>query len=255
MRLAFTVDVEPDYWDPATTEGVRLGMPYLLDALDRLGAQATFFWTAGTAHRHPELLGAVAAAGHEIAAHGVRHEDFAQLRRDAQAAVLGEMLASFAALGIRPRGFRAPRLSVNESLHGALAGAGFSYDSSVPFWGLRRLGYRRRYDAPEGIAELPCIPGYALRLSRALFRSLVERSAAERGHAVVFFHPWELIDRPRGARLSPGKRLNIINTLGTGTRLRTRLSECLGGFREWEFTTCSALVPAADRPVPEPRQG
>jgi peptidoglycan-N-acetylglucosamine deacetylase len=45
----------------------------LLDLLDRHGAGATFFTLTGNVRRHPELTRRIAAAGHELAAHGDLH--------------------------------------------------------------------------------------------------------------------------------------------------------------------------------------
>jgi peptidoglycan-N-acetylglucosamine deacetylase len=57
--VALTVDDGPD---PATT-------PALLDVLARTGARATFFLLGERARRHPELVRAVAAGGHELGNH------------------------------------------------------------------------------------------------------------------------------------------------------------------------------------------
>jgi peptidoglycan/xylan/chitin deacetylase (PgdA/CDA1 family) len=45
----------------------------VLAALAEVGATATFFVLVGRARRHPGLLAEVAAAGHEIALHGIDH--------------------------------------------------------------------------------------------------------------------------------------------------------------------------------------
>ncbi|GDX80143.1 polysaccharide deacetylase familiy protein [Deltaproteobacteria bacterium] len=61
--IALTIDDGPD---PTTT-------PALLEALAAHGAHATFFFLADRAGRHPELVRAAAAAGHEIGLHGLTH--------------------------------------------------------------------------------------------------------------------------------------------------------------------------------------
>jgi peptidoglycan-N-acetylglucosamine deacetylase len=62
-HVALTFDDGPD---PAST-------PAFLAALDRLGWRATFFMLGSMAARHPGVAADVAAAGHEIALHGLDH--------------------------------------------------------------------------------------------------------------------------------------------------------------------------------------
>ena len=62
-HVAMTFDDGPD---PDST-------PAFLDALERLGWHATFFMLGDSARRSPELVTAVARAGHEVAVHGDVH--------------------------------------------------------------------------------------------------------------------------------------------------------------------------------------
>jgi peptidoglycan/xylan/chitin deacetylase (PgdA/CDA1 family) len=49
------------------------GTPAVLDALDRLGWQATFFVLGEQARRHPEIVRETARRGHAVALHGDSH--------------------------------------------------------------------------------------------------------------------------------------------------------------------------------------
>jgi len=49
------------------------GTPAVLEALDRVGATATFFLVGEQVERRPTLAAEIAAAGHEVAAHGYSH--------------------------------------------------------------------------------------------------------------------------------------------------------------------------------------
>ncbi len=62
--LALTFDDGPD---PCST-------PLVLDALSKAGARATFFVVGRKVERHPELVRAIAADGHELAVHSYGHE-------------------------------------------------------------------------------------------------------------------------------------------------------------------------------------
>lgn len=68
-HLALTFDDGPD---PAV-------LPGILKALGDRGVRATFFVVGKDAAAHPNLVRAMAAAGHEIENHGYSHRDFTQL--------------------------------------------------------------------------------------------------------------------------------------------------------------------------------
>ncbi len=73
-HVALTFDDGPD---PAST-------PAILEELDRLGWQATFFVLGAMARRSPSLVAEMTAAGHEIAVHGDEHKNM--LRRTPRSA-------------------------------------------------------------------------------------------------------------------------------------------------------------------------
>jgi peptidoglycan/xylan/chitin deacetylase (PgdA/CDA1 family) len=63
------------------------GIERMLDLFGRTGIKATFFVPAFEAAKAPDMVRAIAAAGHEIAAHGNAMEDHSQLG-DAEAGLL-----------------------------------------------------------------------------------------------------------------------------------------------------------------------
>ncbi|HEY2601967.1 MAG TPA: polysaccharide deacetylase family protein [Thermoleophilaceae bacterium] len=98
-RIALTFDDGPD---PDAT-------PAVLDALDAIGAQATFFMLGEQLMRHQDIGRDVVGRGHEVALHGFGHEHHEQLSpqqaRDDLARGLGALEA---ATGRRPRWYRPP---------------------------------------------------------------------------------------------------------------------------------------------------
>jgi peptidoglycan/xylan/chitin deacetylase (PgdA/CDA1 family)/uncharacterized membrane protein YbhN (UPF0104 family) len=58
-------------------DGPSADTPAVLDALDRAEVKATFFVLGTAAERHPELVRAVGARGHEVALHGHSHRKLA----------------------------------------------------------------------------------------------------------------------------------------------------------------------------------
>jgi peptidoglycan/xylan/chitin deacetylase (PgdA/CDA1 family) len=114
---ALTFDDGPD---PVTT-------PLLLDLLARRGARATFFLIGEKIERHPGLVRAILAAGHEIGNHSYGHDVFLMLRGRArlrrEIARGQDVLRPF---GVRPLVFRPPVGITNPRLYGALQEAGMA---------------------------------------------------------------------------------------------------------------------------------
>jgi peptidoglycan/xylan/chitin deacetylase (PgdA/CDA1 family) len=99
-ELAITIDDGPD---PAVT-------PALLDLLAAHGARATFFCIGERSRAQPTLLRRIAAAGHSVQNHSLRHRHhFALLGPRGLAREIGDAQALLADLsGVRPHCFRAP---------------------------------------------------------------------------------------------------------------------------------------------------
>jgi peptidoglycan/xylan/chitin deacetylase (PgdA/CDA1 family) len=55
--------------------GARVGVPRLLDLLERYELPATFFIPGHTVDSYPELVREIASRGHEIGHHGYLHEN------------------------------------------------------------------------------------------------------------------------------------------------------------------------------------
>jgi peptidoglycan/xylan/chitin deacetylase (PgdA/CDA1 family) len=71
-----------DLATPEALFGASQGLAALREVLRRHAIRATFAVPAVIAHIHPDLVRALAAEGHEIAAHGFRHEDVSELEPD-----------------------------------------------------------------------------------------------------------------------------------------------------------------------------
>ena len=146
-RNAMTVDVEewfhicgygpglaPDGWSQLPSR-VVLTTRLLLEDLARTGSRATFFVVGWIAERHPDLVGEILAAGHDVGSHSHLHTrvyelDAARFRSD-----LRRSVSALAAAGARNVcAFRAPEWSINgRSLWAldVLASEGFAVDASM----------------------------------------------------------------------------------------------------------------------------
>jgi polysaccharide deacetylase family protein (PEP-CTERM system associated) len=212
----FSVDVE----DP------RLGLPdgerlparvpamidHYLDLLRRNGGKGTFFFVGEVARRHPELVGRIAAEGHEIGCHSDSH---VPLDRLGQARFREDVLRNLDALRTAGgageiAGYRAPCFSLTAETgwaYEALARLGFTYSSSVlparsPLYGNPKFGTGPRLI--EGVVELPVtlLPFRGLPVPvgglyfRVLPRPILRRALAvhrRRGEAVAsYHHPYDI---------------------------------------------------------------
>lgn len=124
--------------------------PRILALLARHDARATFFLIGRRAAAHPQLVRAIAEAGHEIAHHTHTHPlgffwcaPPARVRRE-----LDDALAAFAAAGVaRPVRFRAPAGIKNIWLRRALA------DRNLDCIGWTARGLERRQRTPQAVAD------------------------------------------------------------------------------------------------------
>jgi len=219
-----------------------------LDLLDRLGVRATFFIVGWVAERHPELVGLVRGAGHEVGSHSFLHQKVYEIGPEAFRADLRKGLRALEAAGAsHVAGFRAPEWSINDrSLWAldALRAEGVSVDASMA--PLRIVGETRypRYphirhtqggpitEVPPLVADrfghvMPMGWGWGLRMSspRRVLRTIEAANRAERP-AVLTVHPWELDPDPPRVQLPARLRFAHYFRLGGFER---RLSEVLAG--------------------------
>jgi peptidoglycan/xylan/chitin deacetylase (PgdA/CDA1 family) len=111
--------------------GARRGTDRLLGTLADAGIRATWFVPGEAAQRHPGAVGEVHAAGHELANHGHRHEDFDLLTVAEQADAVRRGSDALASLTDQvPTGFRTPLGSWKRGFAGRLASLGITWSSS-----------------------------------------------------------------------------------------------------------------------------
>lgn len=289
---AFTVDVEDFYqvsafereipretWSDfeSRVERSALRMLELLAAHD---VHATFFILGWTAQQHPQLVQAIADAGHEVGSHSFWHrlvysqtpDEFrADLRqsRDVLEQIVGRPVTTY----------RAPSFSITgKSLWAReiLVEEGFTCDSSVfpvhhdryGIPGAQRFCHRietsagHLWEFPPSVMRirnwnLPVAGGGYFRLYPRWLTSAAVRHVNRQGQPFMFYvHPWEIDDRqPKltaGTRLSRWRhRVNLRHTWH-------KLDELL---HQFSWSTMSAALAATTeylerepqtRPVEQP---
>ena len=71
--LGFDMETDIGSWT-SFYDGFRIGTPRILEILDRRGVTGTFFFTADSAQKNPDMVKMVKNAGHEIGCHTLFHE-------------------------------------------------------------------------------------------------------------------------------------------------------------------------------------
>ena len=225
-KAALSIDVE-DWFHAANLSGaiprgtweqcelrVERNTMRMLEILDASNARATFFVLGWVAEKCPQLVRAIAAAGHEVASHGHGHEFVYSLRpSEFRSDVLRSKQYLEDLTGKPVRGYRAPSFSITEWAIPILQDLGFDYDSSVvPTVAHDRYGRLDGMDAGSPVVLLrdgfyevciSCIRfgkrgipwgggGYFRLVPYLLWLGGV-RSILRSGMPYIFYiHPWEI---------------------------------------------------------------
>ena len=238
-----SMDVEDwyhlDYFsglEPDRSSSMLDGLDVYLSLLERHSIRTTFFVLGELAERLGDRLRSMAAAGHEIASHGMAHkrplqmtvEEFADDLRRSKSALESVVHRSV-------EGFRAPCFSMDRVRLEEVRKAGYLYDSSrIDFTGHPLYGsldvddfdaVSPGHSVQEGFHEfevstlpvlgkrLPVSGGGYLRIAPwAFMRPLIQRYAEGSPLYVLYIHPFELSPQAEPAataRLSYPQRLRF----------------------------------------------
>jgi len=243
---------------------MRLGpsVERILELLGQHGASATFFVLGWIAQNEPDVVKRIAAAGHEIASHGMNHQMITRLSPGQFRQDLLDSRNVLEDLALRPVvGYRAPTFSITHKTAWALdtlAECGFVYDSSVfpvrhdrygvpdaPRWAHMAKG-------PGGgsILEIPpltrrClganIPvgggGYLRLLPVRILVSSLKNADRLGRPGMIYLHPWEL---DPGQPTLPMSALSRFRHRVNLSRTENKLARLLGEFR---FSDVRAIQP------------
>jgi polysaccharide deacetylase family protein (PEP-CTERM system associated) len=212
------------------------GLDVYLSLLERHAIRTTFFVLSEVAEQLGGTLRAMAAAGHEIASHGVAHKRPLKMTIDEFADDLRESKATLEDVVQRSvEGFRAPCFSMDRTRLEEVRNAGYTYDSSrIDFTGHPLYGsldvddfdvFSRGHSVQQGFHEfevstlpvlgkrLPVSGGGYLRIAPwAIMRPLIQTYLQSSPLYVLYIHPFELSPQPlpaAAAKLSYPQRLRF----------------------------------------------
>lgn len=249
---AFAPYIERRAWDSIPCRA-QANVSRILDMLARRDAKATFFTLGWIAERHPDIVRAIVAGGHELASHGYGHlraSDQTPAEFSADIVRAKQILEAIG--GVEVKGYRAPSFSINDKNLWALdciRDAGYRYSSSI--YPVRHDHYgmpdapRFAYASLPGLVEVPVTTvdlfkrhwpagggGYFRLLPYALSRWLLKRVNRLDGEPCIFyFHPWEIDPaQPRVAGIDAKTRFRHYLNLD---RMQSRLDRLLDDFR-WD---------------------
>ena len=281
---AFTIDVEDyfqvealahviprDRW-PTMEYRCERNVARLLELLDEHQVKGTFFILGWITERSPQLVRDIAAAGHEVACHGLSHKlIYRQSREEFRQETVRSKRLLEDLIGQPVEGYRAASFSIVKSSLWALdelIDAGFSYDSSVfpvrhdtygmadaplqPFEITAPSG-RKLLEFPMSVARwgrvrLPVSGGGYFRifpywLTRS---SLMRINRREQRPFVFYLHPWEIDHGQPRIRAKLKSRLRHYTNL---SRCEARLKRLLSEFRFASMREVLAGLPVA-APLP-----
>lgn len=262
MNNALSIDVE-DYFqvsafDPVLAREnwgrfelrVERNVDRLLELFNRHQARATFFTLGWVAERLPDMLRRIAAAGHEIASHGMSHQRVTSMSREEFRHDIRTSKALLEDLGGQVvEGYRAPSYSIGRENLWALdelAAAGYRYSSSIypirhDHYGMPEASRFPFHPRPGGVLEIPVstfvfagrtYPAggggffrlYPYAFSRWALRRVNRREARP---AVFYLHPWEIDPgQPRMAGVGYKTRFrHYLNLHRTEARLARLLQD------------------------------
>ena len=218
--------------------GPKVGVPLILDLLDRNDLKATFFVPGWTAERWGDVVAEIHRRGHEIGHHGYLHEALEGRSRAAEEEILTRTSAILAGItGAPPIGYRAPLYEITHETVGLLRQHGFLYASN-----LQDSLWPYLFPGSPPLVELPASwilddgPFYAFGLRPNLYRQIFPPSAV--------FSVWR--DEFLGIHGVQGLTMLILHPQYSGRPSRVRmLQQLIDAMRDeggvW-FTTGAELA-------------
>ena len=197
----------------------------ILELFRKYRTKATFFILGIVAEWYPELIKEMKRDGHEVGIHGYTHKRLCDHTRESFDAEIKKTVSILKSMEVEPRGYRAPAFTRADFMYEVLNRNGITYDSSVfpvktPLYDGTSFSCRP-FVIEHSIIEIPCsilkigkmripVGGFYLRLlGRRLNYLLFKEIRKRNGLAVMYFHPWEILDIPAEINLKNGRHVEL----------------------------------------------
>jgi polysaccharide deacetylase family protein (PEP-CTERM system associated) len=197
----------------------------ILEIFKKYQTKATFFILGTVAEWYPELIKDIKSEGHEIGIHGYTHKGLNAHNKISFDNEIKKTVSILKNHGVEPRGYRSPFFTRSDFLYEILSKHGIIYDSSVfpvktPLYNGTSYSCRP-FIIDRGIIEIPCsvlkigkiripVGGFYLRLFGEHLNCLFLKKIEERnGIAVLYFHPWEIMNIPKIIRFENDKTVKL----------------------------------------------
>ena len=109
--------------------GPKVGVPRILDMLDRQGLKVTFFIPGWVIENHTETCREIVRRGHEIGYHGYLHEKAYFPQQDRELVAKSKKIMK-ELLGVEPYGYRAPEGDLTKDTIKNIIENGFEYSAN-----------------------------------------------------------------------------------------------------------------------------
>jgi len=163
--VAFTFDVDAEtFWFSRRMDSLgsvnlmaegsydpNVGVPRILDMLDRQGVKATFFIPGWVVEQHTWICREIVRRGHEVGYHGYLHEKSYFPEQDRELVAKSKKIMK-ELLGVEPKGYRAPEADLTAETIDNIVAGGFEYSSNMMD---RDCPYLHRTSRGELLPELP----------------------------------------------------------------------------------------------------
>lgn len=209
-NLGEAAQLELGMWPAEVPEGQHFTvvdvLPRLLDLLAARNVKATFFVEGLNAEMYPQALHTIVNAGHEVAVHAWRHEEWAALDSKSEVALLERATNAMRSINIEPSGFRPPGGGLTDRTLQLLGEHGYSHVSPAGereglLDGLAVLPFR--WPLVDAYSYLPQFAGLRERYGhgpdphspeemREKMIAALRGHSEQEGHLTLLFHPFSV---------------------------------------------------------------
>ena len=207
-NLGEAADLERGLWPKDEPIGQHFSvtrvLPAILKMLAGFGFSAAFFVEGLNVELYPQAIRDIVDAGHEVAYHAWRHEQWQRLGYAQEVRILERGIHALDKLAIRPSGFRPPGGVLTPSSVNILKSMGFTYCSPAGFTAsisdsLVVLPFS--WQCVDAYAYLPHFSSHRERFGdtpdvlppahlRETLRSAIRKSVQDGSYLSLLFHPF-----------------------------------------------------------------